>query len=30
MTEYDLVDCVVTLEAPVEVGRAPGHHWFCA
>jgi len=30
MTEYDLVNCVVTLEAPVEVGRAPGYHWFSA
>lgn len=28
MATYPLAGCRLDLSAPVEVGRAPGHHWF--
>lgn len=28
MSIIPLAGCAVELQAPVEVGRAPGHHWF--
>jgi len=28
MMERGFDDCTVRISAPVEVGRAPGHHWF--
>lgn len=28
MERYELNGCTVELDTPVEVGRAPGHHWF--
>lgn len=28
MKRYELEGCAAEVAAPVEVGRAPGHHWF--
>ena len=28
MMRYSLDDCRLEISAPVEVGRASGHHWF--